>query len=331
MKTQMSSKTTRFIKTPSAIAVIIALAFTGCSSTQSSAKKKVLWPNKEEAVVEKKTQKVGIEVPEANKQVVAEKDALGKIETGKVLMPVDRKLVMKDFTLTYIVQEEADGDIDHLTLQHPLSINERQMVFHMVALSYKNYSLPGKAGPVFTKEDIKKTKRLLTKALNKAHPQNIIGFEVESKAGATQGQLFASGGVLHWRFFKIRGVWFSKTRNSVEQYGTWKMVPRNGQRIHKSNQPRGTRQWTNWIEAKINLPAPANLKISRPKIKRRNPGTAQAAPSPSQPNRPKTTAPEKNAADLEEKLKFLKHLHENQLIDKREYEQKRKDLLNQYL
>jgi hypothetical protein len=198
-------------------------------------------------------------------------------------------------------------------------------------LSYENYSSTSKARPVFTKEDIKKTKRLLTKSLNKAHPQNIIGFEIASKTGVIQGQLFASKGVLHWRFFKIRGEWYSKTRNSMEQYGTWRMVPGNGQRLHKSKKSRNTLEWSNWIEAKINLPAPKNLKTSRSKIKRTNPDTAQTAPSPSQPSPPKTTAPEKSTADLEEKLKFLKYLHENQLIDKREYEQKRKDLLNQYL
>ena len=325
----MPSKATRSLKTHCAVAVIIALALAGCNSTQKSANKKVLWTNKAERVADKK-------VPPADKKVlVTDKEVIGAnkevVETDKILMPADRKLIMKDFTLTYIDQEQADGKIDELILQHPLSITERQMVFHMVALSYENYSSPSKASPVFTKEDIKKTKRLLTKALNKAHPQNIIGFEVASEAGATQGQLFASRGVLHWRFFKIRGVWFSKTRNPMEQYGTWRMVPRKGQRFHKSNKPRGTRQWTNWIEAKIDLPAPANLKISRPKTNPPNPGTAQTTPSPSQPSPAKTITPEKNVADLEEKLKFLKYLHENQLIDKREYEQKRKDLLNQYL
>ena len=315
MKIQMPSNITRFFKTPFALAVIFALAFTGCSSTQQPSKKKVLWSNNEEVVAEEK-------VPGANKE---------EMKTGKVLMPANKKLVVEDFTLTYIVQEEADGGIDQLALQHPLTITERQVVSHMVALSYENYSSPGKARPVFTKEDIQKTKRLLTKALNKAHPQNVIGFEVASEAGATQGQLFANKGVLHWRFFKIHGVWFSKTRNSEEQYATWRMVPRNGQRFHKSNKSRGTRQWTNWIEAKINLPAPANLKSSRPNIKSPNPGTAQTTPSPSQPSPPKNIAPEDNIVDLEEKLKFLKYLHENQLIDKREYELKRKDLLNQYL
>ena len=189
------------------------------------------------------------------------------------------------------------------------------MVFHMVALTYENLSLLGEAGPVFTKDDIKKTKRLLTKALNKAHPKNIIGFKVESEDGTTQGELFASKGNLHWRFFEIQGVKYSLTHNPMAQRGTaWRMVPKKGQKFHVTDQLLGSKKWTNWIEAKINLPAPANLKIA-----------------PAQPNPLKATVPEKTPADLEEKLKFLKHLYENQLIDKREFEQKRKDLLDQYL
>ena len=243
-----------------------------------------------------------------------------------------KTLTTEDLKLTYTDKAQAGGEIKELILQHPLTITERQMVFHMVALTYENYSLLGEAGPVFTKDDIKKTKRLLTKALNKAHSQNIIGFELESEDGTTQGELFASKGNLHWRFFEIQGVKYSLTRNQMTRYGTaWRLVAKKGQKFHVTDKLLGAKQWANWIEAKINLPAPANLKIARPKKKRSNSGTAQSAPPSSQSSPPKATAPEKSTADLEEKLKFLKYLHENQLIDKREYEQKRKDLLDQYL
>jgi hypothetical protein len=241
-----------------------------------------------------------------------------------------KKLATEGFTLTFTDKAQAGAETEELTLQHPLPISERQMVFHMVALTYENYSLLGKPGPVFTKDDINKTKRLLTKALNKAHSQNIIGFEVESESGTTKGELFASQGNLHWRFSEIQGVKHSLTRNQMTRYGTaWRLVPKKGQKIHVTDKLLGAKQWTNWIEAKINLPAPANLKIAPKKKKRLIPGTAQSA-SPSQPSQ-KSIAPKKSTTDLEEKLKFLKYLYENQLIDKREYEQKRKDLLDQYL
>ena len=236
-----------------------------------------------------------------------------------------KKLTTKDFTLTYIDKAQAGTEINELALQHPLPLTERQMVIHMVALTYENYSLLGKPGPVFTKEDIQNTTRLLTKALAKVHSQNIIGFEVESEEGTTKGQLFVTEGILHWRFFEIRGVKFSLTRNQMARYGTaWRIVPKKGQKFHTTEKLLGAKQWANWIEAKIDLSAPSNL---RKKKRRSSSGTAQSRP----PRQPKPVSPQKSTTDLEEKLKFLKHLHENQLIDQREYEQKRKDLLDQYL
>jgi hypothetical protein len=244
----------------------------------------------------------------------------------------DKTLTTEDLTLTYKDKAQAGSEINEFTLQHPAPISERQMVFHLVALSYENYSLFGKAGPVFTKDDIKKIKHLLTKALNKANAQNIIGFKVESEQGTTQGELFSSKGKLQWRFFEIQGVKYSLTRNQMVRYGTaWQMVPKEGQKFHVTNKLLGSKQWTNWIEAKIDLPAPKNLKRARPKSASPRASTGQSIPSPSQPSSTKTTSPERNIVELEEKLKFLKHLHEKQLIDQQEYERKRKDLLDQYL
>ena len=243
-----------------------------------------------------------------------------------------KKLSTEDFTLTYTDKAQAGEEIRELLLQHPLPITERQMLYHMAALTFENYSLLSKPGSVFTKDDINKTKRLLTKALAKAHSQNIIGFEVESEEGTTKGELFASKGNLHWRFFEIRGIKYSLTRNQMARYGTaWRLVPKKGQKFHRSEKLLGAKQWTNWVEAKINLTAPSNLKTSTKKKKRLNSGATQPRPATSKPSRPKPTTPQKSTTDLEEKLKFLKHLHENKLIDKREYEQKRKDLLDQYL
>jgi len=243
----------------------------------------------------------------------------------------DKKLIEENFTLTYKDKAQADGDIGKLILQHPLSISEKQIVFHMVALSYEPFSLFGKASSVFTKDDIQKTKRLLTKALNKAHSQNIITFEVESEKGSTKGELFVSNGNLHWRFFMIQGVSYSLTRNQMSRYGTaWQMTPKKGQKYHTTDKLLGSKQWTNWIEAKIDLSAPENLKMARPKKNRPRSSAAQSISPPSQPSPAKATDSGKNIAELEEKLQLLKHLHEKQLIDQQEYERKRKDLLDQY-
>lgn len=242
-----------------------------------------------------------------------------------------KELTTENLTLTYIDKAQAGSDISKLNLEHPSPLSEQQMVFHMVALRYESSSLFGTAGPVFTKEDIQNTKRLLTKTLHKAHAQNIIGFEVESDKGTTKGELFASGGKLHWRLFEIQGVKHSLTRNQMARYGTaWQLVPGEGQRFYVTDKLLGSKQWKNWIEAKIDLSAPKNLKPARPGKQRVQSGTVEAKPSPAPRIAPKPTAPEKNTAALEKKLKFLKHLREKQLIDQQEYERKRKDLLDQY-
>jgi hypothetical protein len=137
---------------------------------------------------------------------------------------------------------------------------------------------------------------------------------------------------LHWRFSEIQGVKYSLTRNQLARYGNaWRLVPKKGQKYHSTDKLLGAKQWTNWIEAKINLSAPSNLRTGSKKKKRVSSGTIQSKPAAPQPSQPESIAPGKSTTELEEKLKFLKHLHEKQLIDKREYEQKRKDLLDQYL
>jgi len=118
----------------------------------------------------------------------------------------------------------------------------------------------------------------------------------------------------------------------MSRYGTaWQMTPKEGQKYHITDKLLGSKQWTNWIEAKIDLPAPENLKMARPKKNPPRSSAVQSIPPPSQPSPPKPTPSGKNIADLEKKLQFLKQLHEKQLIDQQEYEKKRKDLLDQYL
>ncbi len=250
-----------------------------------------------------------------------------------------KTLKTEGFTLTYLDQAQAGSAVRAFKLQHPLKLTERQMLFHLVALRYENYSLLGKPGPVFTTDDIKKIKRLLTKALNHVHSRNIIGFNVKSEDGATSGQLFASKGHLHWRFDEIRGVKYSLTRNKMARYGTaWRMVPSKGQKLHLTDKLLGAHTKANWIVAKIDLPPPSNLKTRRSQPEPAAPKKAEPAASPNIPAPPAPSAPGaaspspgKSTADLEEKLKFLKHLYENQLIDDKEYEKKRQDLLDQYL
>jgi hypothetical protein len=242
----------------------------------------------------------------------------------------EKTLEMKDLTLSYRNKVDGGPDVASLKMAHPLKISERMVVQHLSRLHYENFALLGEAGPVFTRADIKRLKRLLTKALNNAKPQNIIIFEIESEEGTTVGQVFASKGNLHWRFEEIRGVKHSLTRNQLARYGTaWRLIPKKGQRYQVASQLLGSRPKTNWIIAKLNI---AMATQSREKA-----SVPQNAPQPP-PDPPVDPAPASTPSatpkvdpDLEEKLKFLKRLYENELIDQREYQKKRQDLLDQYL
>jgi hypothetical protein len=83
--------------------------------------------------------------------VVAVSTALALTGCSSTHKAADKKLIEENFTLTYKDKAQANGDIGKLILQHPLSISEKQIVFHMVALSYEPFSLFGKASSVFTK------------------------------------------------------------------------------------------------------------------------------------------------------------------------------------
>lgn len=243
-----------------------------------------------------------------------------------------KTLDAENLTLTYTDKAQAGAEIGKLTLQHPLTVTEQQMIHHMTSLKYENFSLLGERGSVFTKDDINNARRLLAKALNHANPQNIIGFELQSEDGNTEGELFASGGNLHWRFTKIKGIKYSLTRNQMARYGTaWRLVPGKNQKYFITDQFMGAKQWDNWIMAPIDLPAPSNLKRGKKQPKAEPPAAEPVPPVSKAPSTPPGTPARKDPAELEEKLKFLKHLFDSQLIDREEYEQKRKDLLDQYL
>jgi len=242
----------------------------------------------------------------------------------------EKTLEMKDLTLSY--RDKADGgpDVASVKMAHPVKISEKLLVQHLRRLRYENFALLGEAGPVFDKADIMRLKRLLTKALNNLKPHNIIIFEIESEEGTTLGQVFASKGYLHWRFEEIHGVKHSLTRNRLARYGTaWRLIPKKGQRYRAASQLLGTSSKTNWIIAKLDIATAAPAR-EKPQATRKAPETPPEPPSESPPASTPAASPEVDP-ELEEKLKFLKRLYEKELIDQREYQKKRQDILDQYL
>ncbi len=244
----------------------------------------------------------------------------------------EKTLEVKDFKLGYTHKADGGPEVSEIELQHPFKISEKQLLRQMARLYYENYALLGEEGRIFTKKDMLRMKRLLTKALNSARKENIITFDVNSEEGNTVGILFASNGNLNWRFQEIRGVKYSLTRNRIARYGTaWRLVPKKGQKYHTTSKLLGAKQETNWIISKLG-PTKKRYRV----IKKRPASQVQdgSTSSPTSPTLKDSGTPSTSPTidpKLEEKLRFLKQLYQDQLIDEEEYQKKRKDLLDQYL
>lgn len=225
----------------------------------------------------------------------------------------EKTLKAKDLTLSYLDKSRAGQHVAEMTLQHPVSLSEQEVFHHLVSLRYEGNALLSKQNPVFKKDDLQKIRRLLTRALHSVKPNHVLGFELEGSGGTTSGIVFASNGKLHWKFDEIQGAQHSLSGNPVTRYGAaWQLIPLKGQKLFATKTLLGNKKWTNWIVARLKLPG-------------------QPPKTNTKKNRPSDTPQNFNPDTLEEKLVFLKRLHEKNLIDDQEYQQKRKDLLDKYL
>ncbi len=225
----------------------------------------------------------------------------------------EKTLKSKDLTLSYLDKTRLGKQVARLKLKHPVQLDMDQVTHHLWFLRYEGNALMSKRSAVFNKGEILQIRRLLTRALNSVTSNNVVSFELDTKRGTTSGMVFATEKHLHWRFDEIQGNTYTLTGNQVTRYGTaWQMIPRKGQKLFVSQNLLGNKKWTNWIVARLKLPG-------------------QPPKTNTEKNRPQGTPQNFNPDTLEEKLGFLKRLYEKNLIDDQEYQQKRKDLLDQYL
>ena len=206
----------------------------------------------------------------------------------------------------------------------------------MWTLKYQPHALTSQISRVFTKNDILITQRLLAKALSKAHSKNIIGFDIDSEVGTTVGILFATQGKLHWKFEEIQGTRFNLTQSHA---GTaWHLIPQQGQRLFVSDTLLGQKTVGNWLIADMNSVPSESTQKSSPGPVEENPATLTSKEPPgsttSNPHGAPLEAQPLKAPlhpELEEKLRFLKSLRNQDLIGDEEYHLKRKELLDKYL
>jgi hypothetical protein len=240
----------------------------------------------------------------------------------------EKKLKTKGFTLTYQDKTSAGSSISKIQLEHPLKISEPEVRRHLKSLVFEEMSLFGKKKPVFLPQEIERIGRLLTKALQRVPHHKIIHYELETPRGATSGDIFASKKYIHWRFDSIKGMEFAGRSYTSLGNVNWRMVPQSGQRYQSVEKLLGNKAQENWIFAQLR---PSSKMEKKSRQKNRGADSSRYK-IPQQPENTRETSPSKSVDPvLEEKLELLKGLHEKQLIDDNEYDQKRKELLDNYL
>ncbi|MFQ5674122.1 MAG: SHOCT domain-containing protein [Nitrospinales bacterium] len=252
-------------------------------------------------------------------------------------VPKERKLVKNGLTLQYISKISEDSELKDTPIEHPAQITEEQIKNHLLSLRYEQLSIFGKKRPVYTKKDVEKISRLLAKAFRRAPPGDIISYKVETSNGKTEGETFFSDNKINWRFKTIRGLGFVNSSSSNIRgtlAGLWRLVPQSGQRLHVSDQLFGKKKWENWIEANLNLRPARGMgsnKKGRTVKKRGRPEKRIAQPPKKHRGNPSKQPSFNGSPELEEKLEFLKNLRRKELIDDKEFERKRKELLDRFL
>lgn len=231
----------------------------------------------------------------------------------------------------YKSQFAAGAGVAKIKLR-PVNLSEEQVRRQMRSLIFEELALFGKKKPVFSREDISRSARLITKALNQAPANKIVFYELDTNRGGTEGTVFAGKNALHWKFSSIQGEAFNNRPLTQWGGGNWKLVPGSGQQYHIIGKLLGSEALKNWVkvaiprrsrEPKINGDSPPSQSKRRSRQAARSPKRKQA--------RPPATEADSGNPDLEKKLYFLKNLYEKNLIDEEEYNRKRKEILDNYL
>jgi hypothetical protein len=182
----------------------------------------------------------------------------------------EKSLKTNGFTLSYKDKTSTKDKFSlgspnsKIQLSHPLIMSESDVRSHLESLMFEELSLFGKEKYVFLPEDIDRIARLLTKALKHVPSHKIIHYELKTSEGTTEGDIFSSKKLIHWRFSSIKGMGFSFRSYTSWGNANWKMVPQSGQKYHTTTNFMGSRAQENWITAKL-VPTKTNKRLPKKK------------------------------------------------------------------
>ena len=163
----------------------------------------------------------------------------------------------------------------------------------------------GEAGRGFAvvADEVRKLAPILVKAFARVDPRKIIHIELKSKTGTTEADIFSFKKYLNWRFESIHGeTFFQKNNARIYKIFAWELIPQKGQLYYKSS--KNKRLHKNWLVAKLNLP------VSQ---------TKDSAGGDLSDLLESDDSKNKLNQELERKLKHLKRLYEEGLIEEEEY------------
>ena len=194
-------------------------------------------------------------------------------------------------------------NVKKFKLNHPIKISKREIINHLVSLRYKETSLGKKEVNVFFADEVRKLAPILVKAFAALSHRKIIHVELKSKKGATEADIFSFKKYLNWRFDSIHGeTFFQKNNGRMFKIFAWELIPQKGQLYYKSS--KNKRLHKNWLVAKLNLPVSQTKDSADGDLS----GLLESGDSKNKLNQ-----------ELERKLKHLKRLYEEGLIEEEEY------------
>ena len=194
-------------------------------------------------------------------------------------------------------------NVKKFKLNHPIKTSKREIINHLVSLRYKETSFDKKGVSVFFADEVRKLAPILVKAFARVDPRKIIHIELKSKTGTTEADIFSFKKYLNWRFESIHGeTFFQKNNARIYKIFAWELIPQKGQLYYKSS--KNKRLHKNWLVAKLNLPVSQTKDSADGDLS----DLLESGDSKNKLNQ-----------ELERKLKHLKRLYEEGLIEEEEY------------
>ncbi len=194
-------------------------------------------------------------------------------------------------------------NVKKFKLNHPIKISKREIVNHLVSLRYKETPFDKKGVSVFFADEVRKLAPILVKAFARVDPRKIIHIELKSKTGTTEADIFSFKKYLNWRFESIHGeTFFQKNNARMYKIFAWELIPQKGQLYYKSS--KNKRLHKNWLVTKLNLPVSQTKDSAGGDLS----DLLESGDSKNKLNQ-----------ELERKLKHLKRLYEEGLIEEEEY------------